>query len=263
MAYIIPTAEPFFFPGGPTGCLLIHGFTGAPKEMRWMAEYLAKQGHTVLGIRLAGHATRPDDMLRSRWQDWVASVEDGWHLLSGSTQKIFVIGLSLGGILALLFASQHPVAGVVAMSTPYTLPDDPRLRFIKLLSWLQPRLAKGKPDWHNSEAAQDHIDYPYTPTRAIAELPPLLLEMHAALPRITAPALLMHSRQDQGVPSNNMEKIYAALGTQDKQMIWLENSGHVIVREPERLRVFSAAAEFIQRVNAPKYTDSLPVPHAA
>jgi carboxylesterase len=262
MAYIIPTAEPFLFPGGSTGCLLIHGFTGAPKEMRWMGEHLAKEGFSVLGVRLAGHATRPEDMARTRWQDWMASVEDGWHFLGGVSQQIFVMGLSLGGILALLFSSQHPVAGVVAMSTPYNLPDDPRLRFIKLFSLLQPRMAKGTPDWHNPEAAKDHIDYPYTPTREIAELPPLLLEMQAALPKIHVPALLMHSRQDQGVPPENMEKIYAALGTMDKQMIWLEKSGHVIVREPERLRVFCAAVDFIRRVNEQTNPGSLAVSHA-
>jgi carboxylesterase len=51
--FIIPSAEPFYFPGGKTGCLLVHGFTGSPKEMRWMGEYLAGQGYTVLGVRLA------------------------------------------------------------------------------------------------------------------------------------------------------------------------------------------------------------------
>ena len=60
----IPTAEPFFFPGEKsTGVLLTHGFTGAPKEMRWMGEYLNREhGYPCLGVRLAGHATRPEDM---------------------------------------------------------------------------------------------------------------------------------------------------------------------------------------------------------
>ena len=67
MKQIIPTAEPFFLPGQPgkPGCLLIHGFTGAPKEMRWMGEYLSREaGFPCLGVRLAGHATQPADMIR-------------------------------------------------------------------------------------------------------------------------------------------------------------------------------------------------------
>jgi carboxylesterase len=247
---IIPTAEPFFFPGNRIGCLLIHGFTGAPKEMRWMGEYFRNLGYTVLGVRLAGHATRVEDMMRMHWQDWLASVEDGYCLLQGCVDQVFVIGLSMGGILSLLFTSQHPVSGVVAMSTPYALPDDPRLPFIKILSSLMPKVKKGPPDWHNPEAAKDHVEYPYFPTRGIIQLRELLSEMRSVLPEVHVPVLLIHSRQDTGVVPHNAEQILAALGSQDKQLFWVENSGHVITREPDRQLVFSKVNEFILRVLA-------------
>lgn len=247
---LIPTAEPFFFPGGSTGVLLVHGFTGTPKEMRWMGEYLAGQGHTVLGVRLAGHATRPADMVRMRWQDWLASVEDGWHLLNGVVQRIFLAGLSMGGALALLFASRYPVAGVVAMSTPYALPDDPRLRFIKVLRWVTPRVPKGPSDWRNLEAARDHVDYPAYPARAIAELRDLLAAMRAALPEVRTPVLLVHSRDDAGIDPRNMQLIYDHLGSRDKEMFFVQDCGHVVTREPERDRIFQETERFIRRVQA-------------
>jgi carboxylesterase len=250
---IIPTAEPFFFPGNRVGCLLVHGFTGAPKEMRWMGEYLADQGYTVMGVRLAGHATRMEDMMRMHWQDWLASVEDGYCLLNGCVDQVYIIGLSMGGILSLLFASQHPVSGVVAMSTPYALPDDPRLPFLPVLSWLMPAVKKGPPDWHNPEAAKDHVDYPYNPTRGIMQLRGLLSEMRSGLPLIHAPALIVHSRQDSSVAPNNAELIFAALGSSDKELYWVENSGHVIPREPDRLLVFAKVDEFIHKIqNSPQ-----------
>src|SRR5215207_3533345 len=136
MNQIIPTAEPFLFVGEPgkSACLLIHGFTGTPKEMRWMGEFLNQQGYTCLGIRLTGHATQPEDMIRSTWTDWTASVEDGYHLLRGLTDTIFLVGLSMGGVLSLLMSTRLDVCGVVAMSTPYKLPDDPRLSHIDWIS---------------------------------------------------------------------------------------------------------------------------------
>jgi carboxylesterase len=247
---IIPTAEPFFFPGNRIGCLLIHGFTGAPKEMRWMGEYFENLGYTVLGVRLAGHATQVEDMMRMQWQDWLASVEDGYYLLRGCVDQVFVIGLSMGGILSLLFASQHPVSGVVTMSTPYALPDDPRLPFVRILSGLMPKVKKGPADWHNPEAEIDHVEYPYFPTRGIIQLRDLLSEMRSALPAVQVPVLLIHSRQDTGVVPHNAEQILAELGSQDKQLFWVENSGHVIPREPDRHLVFKTADEFIQRVQS-------------
>ena len=245
---IIPTAEPFLFPGNGIGCLLVHGFTGAPKEMRWMGEYLGNLGHTILGIRLAGHATCPEDIHRVRWQDWIASVEDGYSLLKCMVDHVFIMGLSMGGILSLLFASQHPVTGVVAMSTPHSLPDDPRLPFLRIISLIMPNVNKGLPDWQNLEAAKDHVEYPYFSTKALIQLRDLLGEMRNALPKVSAPVLLIQSRQDKSVAPVNAEKIYAALGSQHKQIAWIENSGHVIPREPDRLIAFKIVADFIQQV---------------
>src|SRR5512147_3178945 len=113
MLQIIPTAEPFFFLGDSSkpACLLIHGFTGTPKEMRWMGEFLNRHGYTCLGIRLTGHATNPEDMIRSNWTDWVASVEDGYHLLRGFADHIYLVGLSMGGALALLMSTRLDVKG--------------------------------------------------------------------------------------------------------------------------------------------------------
>jgi carboxylesterase len=246
----IPTAEPFLFKGGPIGCLLVHGFTGTPKEMRWMGETLALQGYTVLGVRLAGHATKPEDMLRTRWQDWLASVEDGWHLLAGSCEKIFVVGLSMGGILSLILAADFPVSGVIAMATPHHLPKDPRLPFIKPLSILQRFNPKAAPDWFDIAAYKDHISYPEDPTRSYAELRDLISVMQAALARISAPALLIYSKDDKTVSpgEQHMEMIFAALGSTDKQTLVIEGSGHVLARDAKRDQVFEAAQQFIRRV---------------
>lgn len=248
----MPTAEPFFFAGGPVGCLLIHGFTGTPKEMRLLGNYLHEQGHTVLGIRLAGHATQPADMPRTRWQDWLASVEDGLHLLSQSTEKIFVSGLSMGGMLTLIAASQYPIAGAVAMSTPFELPKDWRLNFIGVIKYLIPEVAQGKDDWNDPQNAQCHKSYPKYPTASISELMKLSQKMQGYLPEIRIPVLLIQSINDATVPREHIQRIYDHLGTENKEMRLVENSGHVITRDSERDVVFSAASDFIKR-----YTDGV------
>jgi carboxylesterase len=253
MSQIIHTAEPFFFPGkSPVGVLLIHGFTGTPKEMRWMGEYLNReQGFNVLGIRLTGHATHPEDMIRSRYNDWQASVEDGFHFLSGTAKNIYLCGLSMGGILSLYSASQLSVKGVVAMSTPYKLPDDPRLKFIRLLSKVQTYMPKSEDEsagWFGDAWKDYHKSYGMNPLRSIEELNLLLGEMRSALPEIKVPVLLIHSRSDDYVVKDSMDRIYADLTTQDKTKLWVEGAGHVITEEPIREQVFKAATDFILRV---------------
>lgn len=253
---IIPTAEPFFFSGSRTGILLVHGFTGAPKEMRGLGEYLHREHNfSVLGVRLSGHATHPEDMIRSSYADWLASVEDGHAMLSHQADSIIIMGLSMGGILALTTASYLPVRGVVAMSTPYKLPDDPRLRHIDWLSKIVPYMPKngGTPgeSWFDKEAFHRHVSYPENPVHAIGELNKLMNEMHNALSHIHVPVCLIHSRDDHYVWKDSMPRIHEELtATQDKQMLWIEGSGHVITSDAQRDIVYSTAANFVHRIIA-------------
>jgi len=257
MPQIIPTAEPFFFPGqgknARIGCLVTHGFTGAPKEMRWLGEYLNRQGYTVCGMRLTGHATRPENMIRSKWRDWLVSVEDGYNLLRSCTDQVFLLGLSMGGVLSLTAAAQFDVRGVVGMSTPYDLPHIPLpLWAVRFLSWFKPYMSKREVvggGWFDQAAYQQHVSYPENPLRSGLELKFLMDEMHTALPRISVPVLLIHSRNDDYVIRDSMQQIYDHLTTPDKQMLWVEGGGHVITEEPTRERVFEAAAGFVKRVS--------------
>jgi len=253
MPQLIPTTEPFFFPAdSKAACLLVHGFTGTPKETRWMGEYLHRQGFTVLGIRLGGHSTRPEDLIRSKYTDWLASFEDGFHLLSGMAERVHAVGFSMGGSLALLAASYLPVMSIVSMSAPYKLPDDWRLGYTEIISRFVPYLPKRKgppgAGWVDKEAWRDHISYPQNPVRSLGELNKLLGELRAALPKLKTPTLVMHSRNDNYVPPLNADGIYNDLGSPDKHMLWIENSGHALPRDAQRETVFRAAVDFIRRI---------------
>jgi len=243
----IPTAEPFFIPGGKTGCVLVHGFTGAPKEMRMMGDYLNGNGVTVIGVRLAGHATQISDMIRTRWSDWLTSVEDGINLLSDFCDNIFVAGLSLGGILALMAASRYDINGAVAMSAPYTISNDWRVKFAKQISLFMPFVKKGHSDAVDQKTSKDHVDYTMYPTRSIAELHELVETLHNNLDQIRVPVLLINSKNDKTVPPSHAENYRHEIPSSHFELVTLENSGHVITEDIEREIVFNAALNFIQK----------------
>jgi len=251
MSKIIERGEPFFYPGNDVGCLLVHGFPGAPEEMRWLGEYLAKQGFTTLGIRLFGHATQPDDLTRAHWRDWIANIEDGYHWIQGACSQIVVIGLSLGGMLTLTFASQTPLAGAVAMAAPWELPP-----LVKLLRPIIHPLSKvwrfrtpsEQSGWRDKEAERLNVDYPVQPLRAISEIYDFNIKMKSSLAHVECPVTLIYSTGDLSVPTNHAEQVYAELGSQDKTLTWVENSGHVLPRDAEREKVFSTIGDFVRRV---------------
>src|SRR5256885_13491526 len=65
-----------FFRGGRLGVLLVHGLGGTPTELGFIAHGLARAGHTVYCCQLAGHCRTPEQLRRSTWQEWYASVEE-------------------------------------------------------------------------------------------------------------------------------------------------------------------------------------------
>jgi esterase/lipase len=146
------------------------------------------------------------------------------------------------------------VKGAVAMSTPYQLPEERPGWLIRLFSYFKPYVRKTKEPpgtgWFDRESYKDHISYPLNPVRSAAELKTLLDRMRAALPDVRVPVLLIHSRDDKYVLSENMEHIYSDLGTSDKTKLFITESGHVLPRDAARESAFKAAAEFICRINS-------------
>ena len=244
MSNVMPGAEPFFHEGSGVGCLLLHGFTSTPQEMRPLGQFLKDSGFTVHGVLLAGHGTRVEELHATHWRDWYHSAYEGWQALQSSCARVFVIGQSLGGALALHLAAHVPLAGVVALSTP--LVTDVRLLWLaRILKFVWPYRKKGLSNIHDPEALAARVAYRYTPNRSNEQVVLFLRHLSEDLPEVHTPALLMHSRHDQTVDPATMPRIFERLGAQDKQMIWLENSGHVVTVDYDRQLVYAAVEGFI------------------
>jgi carboxylesterase len=242
-------AEPFFHSGSRTGCLLIHGFTSTPNEMRWLGKKLAATwGYTVMGIRLAGHGTSMRNMERTTWQDWLATVEDGYHFLRPNVDRLIVIGSSMGGALALIAAADFPLEGVVTISAPYDLPKDKRLFFLPMLKYFFIKLKKGKSDWQGANSADDHVAYPFRTPHGVLDLDHLLENMRKKLPNVHIPLLLFQSVRDITIPANSLDSIAAQVSSTIKKSYWVKNSGHVITLEPDREFLAESISAFIEQL---------------
>ncbi len=242
--------SPFHFPGGPVGCLLVHGFTGSPPEMRGLGEYLAAQGYTVRGPLLPGHGTSPEEMARTGAADWLRGAEADLQRLQEACATVVVGGLSMGGVISLILASQRPVAGVVALSTPSHL-SDWRVRLLPLLRYVMKWLpANSLPatDLTDPAAPARLSSYERTPTACVVELNRLIGRMRRALPRVTAPALIIQSTGDRHIPPESGQYILDHLGSADKTLRLFHNSGHALTVDSEREAIWQVVGEFIGRV---------------
>ena len=84
-----------------TGIVLSHGYMAAPLEVRELAEYLNGLGFWVYVPRLKGHGTSPEDLATRSFQDWRASVDRGYAIISSICKNVVAGGFSTGAGLAL------------------------------------------------------------------------------------------------------------------------------------------------------------------
>ena len=90
-------AKPFFFKGGSEGVLLIHGYTGAPGEMRLLGEFLHSRGYTVLGVLLPGHCEPASVLAKKTFADWYDEVKRGFMRLKTIAAKFISQGFPWAG----------------------------------------------------------------------------------------------------------------------------------------------------------------------
>nr|MBC7245018.1 alpha/beta fold hydrolase [Chloroflexota bacterium] len=248
--------NPFYFPGGSVGCLLIHGFTGSPPEMRPMGEYLAQQGLTVSGPLLAGHGTTHEDLARTTWEDWYASVEADYDHLQQHCQQVFVAGFSLGSLLAMHLAVQHKLSGLILLA-PALQVRDWRLQFVPLLRFFIKEMPKDNDPKHSDltdpEAYKRFWSYDIIPIPASYQLYRLQKVVRAELGHIRVPTLVIYSTRDMSISSQSGPLTYQRIGSEDKELLVLHNSGHGLVVDSERQFVFQKVYEWItarQRISA-------------
>lgn len=242
---ILEGADEFALGEGPVGALLVHGFTGSPQGLRGLGEYLAERGIAVRAPRLPGHGTTWEDLNTRHPEEWADTVESSFHALAAERDEVFVVALSFGAALAVNFAARYPdrVTGLVTLAG-FVHTKDPRRFFAPVIR----RLTRSLPGAGNDIADPEgrEIAYDRLPTSGAYYMLRVLKQARRSLPAVTCPILVMHGRNDHTVPPFNAPMIYGSVASEDKELVWLERSYHVITLDYDRDEVFSRTYEFIR-----------------
>ncbi len=237
----------FFWEAGPRGVLLIHGFTATTAEVRPLAQILHQQGYTVAGPLLPGHGVTPEDCNRYGWRDWVNAAETVYQRLARVCRQVVIGGESLGGMLGLYLAAQHPEAAAVLAYAPAL-----RLRRQWFL-WAAPVLSLFFASYSKSAHPPYAADafwqgYPVFPLRAAAQFAALQRRTWPRLSAVRQPLLIAQGRLDATVDERTPEWVAGRVSSTVKEIHWFERSTHCVAIDAEQQEVAQVTLQFLERV---------------
>lgn len=260
----------FRYGSGDAAVLLIHGLTGTPVEMQPVGRGLAREGFSVYGMQLAGHCGSESELMSTGWRDWYGSVEDAWREIAARHDNVFVAGLSMGALMAMHLAAQHPgkIRGIGLYST--TLFYDgwavPKLAFLLPLFLRTPfagryRFIENYPygiknerlrEFVHANMVSGHSDVAGNlgmTGRSLRELRRLIGVVKMEMPSIQTPALVLQAKDDDVTSPRNAMYLARHLGG-PIHVDLLHDCYHMITIDQQRDDVVRLSAQFFRGCQA-------------
>lgn len=237
--------EPFFFEEGNRAVLLLHGFTGNSSDVRQLGRFLQKKGYTSYAPQYEGHAAPPEKILKSSPFVWFKDALDGYDfLVDKGYDEIVVAGLSLGGCYALKLSLNRDVKGIVTMCSPMYIKTEGAM-FEGVLEYARNfKKYEGK----DEATIQKEMDH-FKPTDTLKELQGQIEDVREHIDEVMDPLLVIQAEQDQMINTDSANIIYNESESDDKDIKWYANSGHVITIDKEKELVFEDVYNFLESLD--------------
>jgi carboxylesterase len=249
--------------------LLIHGLSGSPLEMQYLAKGLRRAGFATLAPHFKGYGfgERSDPFETGRWTEWRAQVLDHFDELARNYQSVCVSGLCVGAVLALDLAAERPgqVAALSLLAT--TLAYDgwsiPWYYFLAPLAYHTPlrywySYRERHPYGVKNESLRKWIAREMSekttsiagasslPMTAVYEAKKLIHHVRGAVSNVTAPALVIHAKEDDVASLKSAEFVLENIGSKDVDFVLLHDSYHIVTLDNEKDLVAGETIRFFR-----------------
>jgi carboxylesterase len=235
-------------PGAPA-VLLLHGAGDTPHAMAGLAEFLFAHGFSVRAPLLRGHGRHLSALAEVSADSLHEDVGREFAALRKNHDRVAIVGLSMGGALALKLAADRRVDALVLLAPYVAMPAATRLlaRTTKAWGWLLPYFSSlGARSIRDPVAAARELGHGILTPAALRALYEVMRDGTVALPRVTAPTLVIQSREDNRITPESAELGFARLGSADKKLVWTDGAAHVITVDFGYSRVFELTGDWLK-----------------
>jgi len=227
----------------PLGVLLLHGFSSSLDTVNGLCPYLEKANLPYRMPVLRGHGATPEALAGVQARDWVDDATAALRDLRHDVDSVVVVGLSMGGLVALTLAMEQPerLTGVVTLAAALRFCD----RLAPLAQYLYPVMRRTKMPPVPSDESYLSTNYTWVPTPSFVELYRFGRDVERRLAEVRVPILVIGTRHDRVVRPESAEIIYRGVSSSEKELRMFERSGHEMLQAREREDVYAAVMAFV------------------
>lgn len=244
-------------PDANTAVLFVHGFNGGTDNFEDLPARVAEIGAFAHVMLLPGHGTRPSELRDVTQDELLNAVLSEIRRLKSSHERVVLVGHSMGGTLCALAATHESVDGVV-LGAAYFGVTHKWYYGLRPESWstlaapIIPWIYKGNFSLKtNDRSAQQHISsYHWIPLKATVTLGQLgeAVREPSVLGAITCPVLMFHSQNDVASAPDVAKRAFEALASDDKELVWIDRSSHLVFWDYDRKMVARRTVEFVKQI---------------
>lgn len=232
------------------GVLLLHGCGDTPQVLAALAEYLYGRGLSVRAPLLSGHGCQLPALATASAAAWHEEVRRDFESMRATHDAVALVGLSMGAALAVKLASERDDIPALVLLVPYlAMPTAVRgmAATSALWGWTLPYFSSGgRQSIRDPAAAARALGRGILTPPALRALYEVMTQAVRALPLVRAPALVIHSAEDNRIPRASADQAFARLGSSEKKLAWIEGAAHVITVDFGYERVFELTADWLE-----------------
>lgn len=225
------------------GCLCIHGFTGNPSEVEPLVNHLRKYTNWHIAVpTLPGHGESLD-LKGVSYNQWIEHAEKELRKLLETCDTVYVVGFSMGGLIASYLAVHYPISKLILLSAAayYVNPKQLAVDIVEMMK-----------DSFKGRLKENELFIRYTrkiketPVAATLQFRKLVASIKPLLERVTIPTLIAQGESDGVVPPRSAQYLYEKIAAPNKKLIFLKESKHLICHCNEREKLFQAIVDFLR-----------------
>lgn len=225
------------------GCLIIHGFTGGPHEIEPLHQYLQENTNWRIEVPvLSGHGEelQLEEVSHEMWLEEAGNVVEK---LQKECDEIYVVGFSMGGMIASYLAAHYDVDKLVLLATAR------KYLSFKYLSYY---IADVVSDGFKGQLDENEIFTHYkskigaVPFKANVEFMKLVNETKQYLEDVSSPVFIAQGQKDGIVPYTAAYSLEKEIGSDHKEVVIFEQSNHMICLGEDKSILNQMVLQFLQ-----------------